>query len=130
LAGKRILVAEDDFLISLELQTILEDAGVEVVGPARTLESALSLAADSQLSAAMLDVRLGKTPIHAVARYLSSRGIPFIFYTGQVRNDPDLVEWPAAKVITKPAPPRTLVRELSEILTAPAKSDVSRTSAA
>jgi DNA-binding response OmpR family regulator len=115
LIGKRILVAEDDFLISLELQTILSAAGAEVVGPARTLDVALSLA-DQPLSAAVLDVRLGRFPIIRVARTLTSRKIPFVFYTGQVRTDPVLAEWPEVKVITKPTPPRVLILELSAIL--------------
>ena len=38
LAGKRILVAEDEGLIALELERMLEDFGCEVIGPLASVE--------------------------------------------------------------------------------------------
>src|SRR4051812_39815714 len=98
LADARILVVEDDFLISLELQSILSDAGAEVVGPARSVEGGLALVSE-KLSAALLDLRLGKTAVTPVAQRLAALGIPFLFYTGQTRDDPTLADWPAATVV-------------------------------
>jgi DNA-binding response OmpR family regulator len=116
LAGALILIVEDDFLISLELQSILSDAGAQVVGPTRSVEGGLALVSD-KLSAAILDLRLGKTAVTPVAQRLAASGIPFLFYTGQTRDDPTLSDWPAAVVIAKPALPRILVSELSKLLT-------------
>ncbi|WP_246100466.1 hypothetical protein [Cereibacter sediminicola] len=41
--GLFVLVVEDDFLIALDLQMMLEDAGHSVLGPVGTVEAALRL---------------------------------------------------------------------------------------
>ncbi len=41
---QRILVVEDEFLLALRIQTLLEDADVEIVGPVGTLDEARKLA--------------------------------------------------------------------------------------
>ena len=41
-SGLRVLVVEDDYFIALELCTALRDAGADVIGPARDLESGLA----------------------------------------------------------------------------------------
>src|SRR5215469_596961 len=87
LAGARILVVEDEFIIALEIQANLEEAGATVVGPALTLQQALELAENESLSAAMLDLRLGRDSAAAVAQVLAERHIPFLFYTGQPASD-------------------------------------------
>src|SRR5579862_9929896 len=76
LAGARILVVEDEFIIALEIQANLEEAGATVVGPALTLEQALELAQNDGLSAAMLDLRLGRDSASPVAQVLAERHIP------------------------------------------------------
>src|SRR2546421_9257076 len=83
LQGCRVLVVEDEFIIALEIQSDLEDAGATVVGPAFTLRLAMDLAAHADVSAATLDLRLGRDSVRPVARILADRGIPFVFYTGQ-----------------------------------------------
>src|SRR5262245_12643181 len=87
LNGARVLVVEDDFFIGLELAAILTDAGAVVVGPRQTLQSALAVADDDTLSAAILDIRLGQDTVEPVARRLEEHHVPFLFYTGQARND-------------------------------------------
>jgi hypothetical protein len=67
LSGARILVVEDDFLISTELDTILADAGATVLGPFRTLAQAERAIEDNNVSAAILDFRLGDTAARRAA---------------------------------------------------------------
>src|SRR3954469_2427392 len=93
LSGVRVLVVEDEFLIMMELVAILEEAGAEIVGPCASVQHALSVACGERFSAAILDVRLGGELVSPVARELSHRGIPFIFYTGQAHSDPLVTEW-------------------------------------
>ncbi len=88
LSGARVLVVEDEAFIAFELQATLTDAGAQVIGPSLTLAEAFALASRENLSAAVLDVRLGRDTIGPVARQLAARGIPFLFYTGQVETDP------------------------------------------
>lgn len=86
LAGCRILVAEDEYLIADDIREALTDAGVEVLGPVATVEEAASLiAADPRIDAALLDINLRGTQIFAVADTLLERGVPFVFVTGYDR---------------------------------------------
>lgn len=58
------------------------ELGYEPVGPATKLESALSLANEAAIDAAILDLNLNGQETYAVAEVLSRRGIPFVFATG------------------------------------------------
>src|SRR5262245_1260529 len=115
LDGARVLVVEDDFLISLEIGGVLTDAGAEVVGPSRTLESALGLAEDENVSAAVLDLRIGQNTVAPVARRLAERGVPFLFYTGQAETDVR-ADWPDRPILSKPALPESLVASVAGLL--------------
>ena len=117
LKGARILVVEDEALIALEVQASLTDAGAQVIGPSLTLAEAFALACRETLSAAVLDVRLGRDTVGPVARQLAARGIPFLFYTGQVETDSIRAEWPHCKIISKPASLRTLVGAVAALCT-------------
>src|SRR5215831_14789420 len=79
LAGTRILIVEDEVIVAMDIQTILEDEGAKVVGPAHTLNQALELASQADITLAILDWRLGKDSVGPLARMLASRNIPFVF---------------------------------------------------
>lgn len=82
-AKHRILVAEDESLIALEIEDALEALGCEVVGPVSTLQRALELAQRGALDGAILDVTLRGGKTYPVAELLHARGIPFLFASGQ-----------------------------------------------
>jgi len=119
LDGRRILVAEDELVIAMEVQYALEDAGGEVVGPAYTVAEALSLAHAQQLDGAVLDLRLGARSADEIAQLLTRRGVPFIFYSGQTASDPERAKWPKVQTVSKPASGRTLVNAVVELLDHP-----------
>jgi DNA-binding NarL/FixJ family response regulator len=54
----RILIVEDDFFVALDLEAGLTDAGMKVIGPARTAEEAVALARAEQPILAVMDIRL------------------------------------------------------------------------
>src|SRR2546422_2248809 len=59
IAGRRVLVIEDEFLIALEVQRILEEAGArEVVLVARASEALTALGAAEPFDMAVLDLLL------------------------------------------------------------------------
>ncbi len=120
LQGAHVLVVEDDLLISMELTSVLTAAGADVIGPSHTVADALSLVDREDISVAILDVRLGDDTVAPVARGLSRRKIPFVFYTGQGNDDPLWQEWPASKVIPKPSLPRSLVAAVADVVKKPA----------
>jgi CheY-like chemotaxis protein len=76
LAGRRILLVEDEFLIAMEVEDVLRDLGAEVVGPFARLEPALGVVHREKLDGAVLDVRLNGDTIEPVAAVLISRGVP------------------------------------------------------
>jgi DNA-binding NarL/FixJ family response regulator len=54
----RILIVEDDFFVALDLEAGLTDAGMKVIGPARTAEEAVALARAEKPRLAVMDIRL------------------------------------------------------------------------
>jgi DNA-binding response OmpR family regulator len=94
----RILVVEDEAMISILVEDMVLDFGSEVVGPAAKIDEALRLASQANLDAAILDVNVGGAAVFPVADILRSRGVPVIFATGygtsglpaRFENDPKL----------------------------------------
>src|SRR5215468_9200429 len=103
LKGARVLIVEDDFLILLELESVLAEAGGELAGSCLSLEEGLAGAENGDLTAAVLDVRLGRESSFPIAHRLERRGVPFVFYTGQAEIDQLRAQWPECRVIAKPA---------------------------
>jgi DNA-binding response OmpR family regulator len=116
LEGMRVLVVEDDFFIGLNLCATLSDAGAVVIGPSQTVASALDLADDQTLSAAVLDIRLGQDTVEPVARRLAELGTPFLFYTGQTKTDPVRTAWPDCRIVSKPGLPTALIAAVASLL--------------
>lgn len=82
LAGNRILVVEDEFLLAMDIESAIREAGGEVVGPVVSLEEAVATAEREELDAAVLDLNLRGEMSYPVAEVLDSRHIPFLFATG------------------------------------------------
>ena len=78
----RILVVDDEPLISMLVEGWLSELGCDVVGPARSVEEGLDLADDGQLDGAILDVNLAGENSYSVANVLQEKGVPFAFATG------------------------------------------------
>ncbi len=83
---KRILVVEDEFLLALEMCTILTEAGYEVLGPVATVAKALDLIAGRKPHAAFVDCNLKGEPATAVALTLMALNVPFAVVTGYERE--------------------------------------------
>jgi response regulator NasT len=78
----RILVAEDETIIRLDLRGLLERAGHEVVGEARDGEEAVGLARELEPDLAVMDVKMPRLDgIEAARRILEERPIPIVMLT-------------------------------------------------
>jgi AmiR/NasT family two-component response regulator len=78
----RILIAEDETIIRLDLRSILEGAGYEVCGEARDGEEAIALASAERPDLAILDVKMPRLDgIEAARRILEERPIPIVMLT-------------------------------------------------
>src|SRR2546430_4900964 len=78
----RILVAEDETIIRLDLRELLERAGFEVCAEAKDGLEAVELARTEQPDLAVLDVKMPRLDgIEAARRILDERPIPLVMLT-------------------------------------------------
>ena len=82
LAGRRILVLEDEMMVLFVIEDMLGDLGCEAVTTATTVNQALALVEERSFDAAILDVNLNGQQSYPVADALAARGVPFTFATG------------------------------------------------
>jgi two-component SAPR family response regulator len=83
------MIVEDEALLALELESEVEMAGHQVVGQASTSVKAMEIAEVEKPDFAFVDITLvdGTTGID-VGRFLSSRNIPFVFLSGNIKRLP------------------------------------------
>jgi CheY-like chemotaxis protein len=83
LQGLRVLILEDEMMITMMMEDMLSDLGCEIVGPASNVADALDLVGREKISIGLLDLNLslGETG-YPVADALAARGVPFAFVTG------------------------------------------------
>jgi PAS domain S-box-containing protein len=79
---KRVLLVEDEPLVSMMLADMLSAFGHKVDGPYSRFSDAVLAAKTNNLQAGILDVNLGGEKTYAVADILTGRNIPFAFVTG------------------------------------------------
>lgn len=83
---RRVLVAEDEFLVYLGLEEELRANGFDVLGPFASLAEIEAAVARESIDVALLDINLGGQMIFPVADALRARNIPFIFLSGYASN--------------------------------------------
>jgi AmiR/NasT family two-component response regulator len=84
----RVLVAEDETIIRLDLKDLLERSGFEVCAEARDGEEAIALARSEQPDVAIMDVKMPKLDgIEAARRILDERPIPIVMLTAYGQDE-------------------------------------------
>ncbi|WP_425991414.1 response regulator [Brevundimonas sp. TWP2-3-2] len=116
LAGKRILVVEDEPIVAMLVEDILLDEGAAIVGPAANVAQAMLLAATAEIDAGFLDVNLNGEDSHCIAAKLRERGIPFVYATGYGTSGEMNTETP---VIQKPYLPTQVAEVLQRLMSGP-----------
>ena len=113
LAGKRVLVVEDEWLVAMLVQDLLSDVGCVIVGPFARVTEALAAARTEAVDVAVLDVNVGGEQAFAVAYQLETRGVPFLFLTGYGRSalPKDRLDW---EVQSKPFNSAQLTASLAQ----------------
>src|SRR5713226_7907307 len=80
--GMRVLLAEDETIIRLDLRDLLERAGFEVCAEARDGEEAVALARSERPDLAIMDVKMPRLDgIEAARRILDENPIPIVMLT-------------------------------------------------
>ena len=83
LAGKTVLLIEDEYLLADEIRTALLNEGASVVGPFGEVAPGLAVVeAGDALTGAVLDINLRSEAVYPIADALRRRGLPFVFTTG------------------------------------------------
>src|SRR3954471_21542271 len=113
--GARVLVAEDDALVALDLMTTLQTASYVVVGPVSSVAEALTIIDSAPPDAALLDPRFAAGDTAPVAAALLAGDVPF----GVLTDDEGLELEPAlagAPRLLKPVEPEALLSLVHDLL--------------
>jgi DNA-binding response OmpR family regulator len=116
--GGRVLVCDDNLLIADVVAEFLRECGLKPMGPVGRLESAIELARERALDAAILDINLNGRPCFPVCAILSARRIPFMFLTGYPHAAIPM-EYRWAPLITKPFEPNEMREIVAHMLGLP-----------
>ena len=118
LAGKRVLVVEDEFLIALDIESILEGGGAQVKTANRVDQALALIKSDGPFDAAVLDLKLERETSIAVAERLQANNVPFVFLTGAAGDATNVAQFRNAPVIGKPFDSETLFSALKQAMKA------------
>lgn len=118
LAGRRVLVIEDEYFLADDIGRALRALGADIVGPTGFLEDGFRLLDDGGiLDGAVLDVNIRSESVFPVARELQARHVPFVFTTGydKIAIGPGFDDVP---VWEKPIDVLGMARELTQLIQA------------
>jgi CheY-like chemotaxis protein len=82
LAGRRLLIVEDEALVAMELEDLITSLGGEVVAPFGRVADALNAVRRQAVDGAVLDVRLDGDTTFKIADALLHAANPILFVTG------------------------------------------------
>jgi len=82
LAGCRILIAEDEWFLANDLQTVLNSVGADVVALVGDLDDAQAQVTCGGFDIGIIDINLRERHAFGLADELRRQGRPFIFFTG------------------------------------------------
>lgn len=113
---RRILVAEDDFLVAMDLEDLLTSEGWCVVGPVATVKAALASIEKAPPEAALLDVDLAGERAAPIAAALKALGVPFALVSGYTEAQLTEAEFAGAARVGKPCSAAELVSVIRRML--------------
>lgn len=117
LAGRRLLIAEDEAIQAMYLRSTLENAGATIVGSGASLKRTLELM-ETELDAAVLDVNLDGDFVFPVAEALAARAVPMVLHTAYVLQI-DFAALGRVRVCQKPSTPEEIVEALCDVMQRP-----------
>jgi DNA-binding response OmpR family regulator len=116
LAGRRVLVVEDEYFLADDLVRALTELGARVVGPFGELREASDVVdRDVAIDAAIVDVNLRNEMVFPLARVLRARNIPFVFTSGYDSSSIE-TEFQDVQLWGKPVDIAGVARELTSLI--------------
>jgi DNA-binding response OmpR family regulator len=116
LAGCRILILEDEYLIAMDVEQLCRDHGAEdaiLIGDLDALETEL---AGLRFDVAVIDAMLNGRSTLDFARRLRERSIPFVFATGYDDAAERFTDFPGIPVVGKPYGGRELIDAIALVV--------------
>lgn len=112
----RILVAEDEMIIALDLCNTVSEAGYLIEGPHTDIASAALAIQKCKPDVAILDLGLHDGETFQLAEHLAAEQVPVIFYTGRYTKAEMAERFPAALSCSKPCPPAEIITMVQRAL--------------
>ena len=100
LRGRSVLLAEDEFMVALNIQVELEACGANVT-VVDSVADGLPLAGNG-FDVAVLDVRLADGDVFPLADALIQGGVPIVFHSGHADTGELEAAYPGAHALPKP----------------------------
>jgi CheY-like chemotaxis protein len=118
LAGKRCLVLDDEFLISLDIQLALENAGAVPIAASNAADAVALLKTEPRFDVAVVDIVMNEKSMSGltVAAALAEQAIPFVFLTGYTADNVNVRRFPAVPLIEKPYQVAELIAALQKAI--------------
>lgn len=112
LAGLRVLVLEDEFLIAMDIEQLCRDHGAENVVVVQSLDG-IEPGFATEFHAAIIDMLLGGVSTLEFAAGLRDNNVPFVFASGYTDNEEVSKLFPDATLIGKPYSGNDLIAALA-----------------
>lgn len=112
IAGKCVLVVEDDYVLAREVCNDLKRHGANILGPAPTVHYASLIMGKRQVDGAILDIKLFGEEVYELVDTLMERGVPIVFATAYQPDQID-AKYSRFDVMTKPLDYSTLRRKVA-----------------
>lgn len=116
LAGRKVLVAENEAIIALDLEAILYGFGCAVPQPATTVAEALDLLQHERPDAALINPVLSGGSAMPLVEALRASGVPFALVSNGVDNRRGKPAMPEAPRLDWPYSSQELRRTLLQLL--------------
>jgi DNA-binding NtrC family response regulator len=100
LAGKRVLIAEDEPVIAMDHAAVLTQAGAEVVATCATVRGAVDCIRDRPIDVAVVDYVLADGNSEPLQKALKHKHIPFVVVSAYPR--PLVRTEPGQEILQKP----------------------------
>jgi len=114
LAGFRVLVLEDEYLIAMDVEQLCRDHGAEDAVLIRDLDGIEEAIAGQHFDVAVVDAMLGSQSTLDFARKLQERNLPFVFATGYGDAAERFADFPGVPTIDKPYSGQQLIGAITE----------------
>jgi response regulator NasT len=110
-ANRRVLVAEDEALIRMDIVETLRDSGFDVVGEAGDGQEAVELATDLKPDLVVMDIKMARMDGITAAKHLAEIKIPVVLLTAFAQKElfEQAAEVGAMAYVLKPFNPNDLL---------------------